>query len=75
MNKFEVHKNSQFIIIVYKVETRHPISIILTNLFKHVLKVPFIVFISNSIGIIVSIYNALNIIPIKQNSSLCSELP
>ncbi len=41
MNKFEVHKNSQFIIIVYKVETRHPISIILINLFKHVLKSAF----------------------------------
>ena len=41
MNKFKVHKNSQFIIIVYKVETRHPISIILTNLFKHVIKSAF----------------------------------
>ncbi len=41
MNKFEVHKNPQFMIIVYKVETRHPISIILTNLFKHVLKSTF----------------------------------
>ncbi len=75
MNKFEVHKNPQFIIIVYKVETRHPISIILTNLFKHVLKSAFHYILSNSIGIIVSIYNTLNIISIKQNSSLCSELP
>ena len=42
MNKFGTHRNPQFIIIiVYNVETRHPISIILTNLFKHVLKSSF----------------------------------
>ncbi len=44
MNKFGTHRNPQFIIIiiiVYNVETRHPISIILTNLFKHILKSSF----------------------------------
>lgn len=68
MNKFGVHRNPQFIIIVCNVETRHPISIILTNLFKHVLKSSF--YCINSIGIVVSIFNTLNIIVIKQNRFL-----
>lgn len=51
MNKLGVHRNPQFTIIMYNVETRHPISIILTNLFKHVLKSSFYCNYINSIGI------------------------